>query len=125
MNAIRQAQNAYGQTNRPVRTPRGTEYEAVARITRRLKSAAASEPADMVEMAGAIFENRNLWTLFAADVADNDNPLPQDLRARIFALFEFTTVHSRKVLNREANADALVEINTAVMRGLRSGSDAA
>ncbi len=123
MNAIRQAQNAYGQTNHAVRTPRGTEYDAVARITHRLKSA-ASEPPNMVELAGAVVDNRNMWTLFATEVADKDNPLPQELRARIFYLAEFTTEHSRKVLNRTASADALIEINTAVMRGLRDRSDA-
>lgn len=125
MNAIRQAQTAYGQTNQPTRTMRSTEYEAVARITHRLKKAAAQEPPDIAELAGAILDNRNMWTLFATEVADKGNPLPAELRARIFHLAEFTTAHSRKVLNREASADALVEINTAVMRGLRSGSDAA
>ncbi|WP_324753311.1 flagellar biosynthesis regulator FlaF [Roseovarius sp. Pro17] len=124
MNAIRQAQNAYGQTNHPIRTTRGTEYEAVARITHRLKSAAERQPFSMVELAGAVNENRELWTLFATQVADGDNPLPKDLRARIFYLAEFTTQHSRKVLARQAGTDPLIEINTAIMRGLRDGSNA-
>lgn len=124
MNAIRQAQNAYGQTNAPTRTLRGTEYDAIARITRRLKSAASAVPLNMVDLAGAIVDNRSLWTLFAAEVADKDNTLPKELRARIFYLAEFTNDHSRKVLNREASADALIEINTAVMRGLRDRSEA-
>ena len=119
MNAILRAQNAYGLSNGTVRTARGTEYEAVARITQKLKSAAEAQPADMAALAAAISENRELWTLFATEVADNDNPLPQSLRARIFYLAEFTDAHSRKVLAREASAAALVEINTAVMRGLR------
>ncbi len=125
MNAIRQAQNAYGQTNHPIRTLRGREYDAVARITHRLKSAAAREPLDMKELASAILDNRNMWTLFATEVADVENPLPNDLRARIFYLAEFTSEHSRKVLVRTAGADALIEINTAVLRGLRDRSDAA
>ncbi len=124
MNAIRQAQAAYGQTNQPIRTMRGTEYEAVARITHRLKSAAAKEPLDIAELAMAIHENRNLWTLFATEVADRDNPLPQELRALIFYLAEFTNVHSSKVLRGEAAADALIEVNTAIMRGLRAGGTA-
>lgn len=124
MNAIRLAQNAYGQTNQPIRTMRGTEYEAVARITHRLKSAASKEPLDIAELATAIHENRNLWTLFATEVADRDNPLPQELRALIFYLAEFTTIHSRKVLRSEATADALIDVNTSIMRGLRAGSPA-
>ncbi|MFD0859995.1 flagellar biosynthesis regulator FlaF [Roseovarius aquimarinus] len=119
MNAILKAQNAYGLSSRPIRTARGTEYDAVARITQRLKAAADARPVDMRALAGAIDENRELWALFAIEVADPGNPLPQDLRARLFYLSEFTTAHSRKVLARQASADALIEINTAVMRGLR------
>ena len=123
MNAIRQAQNAYGQTNNPIRTARATEYEAVARVTKKLKAAAERQPTSMAALAGAVNDNREMWALFATEVADTDNALPKDLRARIFYLSEFTTVHSRKVLNREAGVDPLIEINTAIMRGLRGGGD--
>lgn len=124
MNAILRAQNAYGLSNQSVRTARGTEYDAVARITQKLKSTAERTPVNMAALAGAVSENRELWTLFAAQVADNDNPLPKELRATIFYLFEFTTQHSRKILAREASVDPLIEINTAIMRGLRDGGGA-
>lgn len=119
MNAIRQAQNAYGQTNHPIRTHRGTEYEAVARITQALKTAAERIPINMAELAGAVAENRELWTLFAVQVTDKDNPLPQDLRTRIFHLADFTTKHSSEVLARQSGVAPLIEVNTAIMRGLR------
>ena len=45
--------------------------------------------------------------------------LPALLRARLFWLYEFTASHSRAVLEGKAEATVLVEINTAVMRGLR------
>lgn len=121
MNAIRQAQSAYGQENRSIRTARGMEYDAVARITHRLKSAAARQPFSMAELAGAVADNRRLWTLFATQVADNDNPLPRQLRAQVLYLAEFTAQHSRKVLNRQADVGAMIDVNTAVMRGLRDG----
>jgi flagellar protein FlaF len=63
--------------------------------------------------------------LFATQVADNENTLPKEVRARIVYLSEFTTEHSRKVLNRQASVDALIEVNTAIMRGLRGTGDAA
>ncbi|MFX0542067.1 flagellar biosynthesis regulator FlaF [Roseovarius sp. S4756] len=124
MNAILRAQNAYGLSNQSARTPRSTEYDVVARITQKLKSAAEQTPINMPALAAAISENRELWTLFAIHVADGDNALPKDLRASIFYLSEFTDVQSRKVLARQATADALIEINTAVMRGLRDGGTA-
>mgnify|MGYP000311731850 CR=1 FL=1 len=56
-----------------------------------------------------------------ADVASPGNALPSQLRAQIFYLFEFTQHHTRKVMDGEARADAVTDINTAVMRGLRQG----
>lgn len=117
MNAQLTAQRAYAQTAGPIRTPRGLEYEAFARITHRLKS--ASESGAMGPLATAIHQNRQLWTLLATDVADPGNGLPDDLRARIFYLAEFTDHHSRKVLRQQANAQPLLDINTSIMRGLR------
>ncbi|WP_281968838.1 flagellar biosynthesis regulator FlaF [Roseovarius nanhaiticus] len=124
MNAILRAQNAYGLSNRSIRTARDTEYEAVARATQNLKSAADTNPLDMAKIARAVSDNRELWTLFAVQVADTDNSLPAQLRASIFYLAEFTNAHSSKVLSREASVDALIEINTAVMRGLRDAGPA-
>ena len=70
-------------------------------------------------LARAIHDNRSLWTALAADVAIETNPLPRPLRAQIFYLSEFTAQHSRKVLAGDASVDVLIDINTAVMRGLR------
>ncbi|WP_371170473.1 flagellar biosynthesis regulator FlaF [Aliiroseovarius sp. 2305UL8-7] len=117
MYAAAQAKTAYNSSSRaPLRTSRGTEYEAFAKITHRLRRATASE---FPRLAEALHENRKLWTLLAADVADAGNGLPDELRARIFYLAEFTADHSRKVLSDGADTNVLVEINTAIMKGLR------
>ena len=84
-----------------------------------MKEFAAQGRAGFNGLATAIHDNRRLWTLLAGDVADEGNTLPQGLRAQIFYLAEFTLHHSPKVLDGSASADVLVEINTAVMRGLR------
>ena len=120
MNAIALAQNAYGHDARLTRTNRETEYDAFAKITSRLKLASARGESDFGELVAALHENRQLWTILAMDVAQSSNTLPKDLRARIVYLFEFTQLHSSKVLSRKATADVLVEINTAIMRGLRN-----
>ncbi|MCB1337752.1 MAG: flagellar biosynthesis regulator FlaF [Maritimibacter sp.] len=119
------AKTAYASNQAPIRTPRGVEYEAFARITHRLKAASDRGPDGFADLARALHQNRQLWTLLAADVAEADNGLPADLRARIFYLAEFTAAHSRKVLRGRDTAEALVEINMAVMRGLRQKADAA
>lgn len=120
MNALNMAKTAYAASQAPIRTTRSTEYEAFARITHHLNSASKKGRAGFSQLAQAIYDNRQLWTTLAADVADSDNALPKQLRAQVFYLAEFTMLHSRKVLSGEENVDVLVEINTAIMRGLRT-----
>lgn len=125
MNALQMAKTAYASNQAPIRTPRGIEYEAFARITHRMKTASDRGKPGFPALARALHQNRQLWTMLAADVAEADNGLPADLRARIFYLAEFTTAHSRKVLRGSETVDPLVDINMAVMRGLRQKADAA
>lgn len=117
MNALRKAQNAYRHDNQPIRTHRGAEYEVFARITHRLKTAGTDRVA-RAALAEALHENRRLWATLAADVASGQNALPADLRARILYLSDFVRHHSSLVL-KGASRDPLVEVNTAIMRGLR------
>ncbi|TCP39115.1 flagellar biosynthesis regulator FlaF [Rhodovulum marinum] len=119
MNALHMARSAYSAPNQTtMRTPRATEYAAFARVTARLKEAASGGKTAFPALASALTENRRLWRLLACDVAQPDNALPADLRARIFYLYEFTDFLSQEVLAGRAKADDLIEINTAVMRGL-------
>ncbi|HHX91755.1 MAG TPA: flagellar biosynthesis regulator FlhF, partial [Paracoccus sp.] len=67
----------------------------------------------------AMHDNRRLWSAFATDLADSDNQYPRDLRARLFYLAEFVNQHTEKALSGDAPAGVLVDINLAVMRGLR------
>ena len=117
MNAALKAQQAYAPSSAPVRSTRRIEYDVIARITFRLKT--AIEKGDYPQLVKAMNENRDLWRVLAIDVADPENELPKDLRARIFYLAEFTDIHTSKVIRKEDNAVPLVEINTAILRGLR------
>ncbi len=118
------AQRAYAQTAAPTRTPRDTEYEAISKITHRLKAAAARKATDFGGFVRALHENRRLWNVLASGVSDADNALPNELRARIFYLAEFTEQHSSQMLNNNAVVEPLLEINMAVLRGLRQMRDA-
>ena len=120
MNAIMKAQNAYRNDAQLIRTDRDTEYNAFAKITHRLKTASRLGKTGYADLVLALHDNRKLWTILAMDVADKANPLPKELRARIVYLAEFTQRHSSQVLARKATAEPLIEINTAIMRGLRS-----
>jgi len=113
MNAHSLATAAYG-ANTPVQSPQSTEYRAFARVTERLV-ANLRAPQSFPELTKAVAENRRLWNILAADVADKNNQLPQSLRASIFFLAEFTEKHSREVLKGNADVRPLVEINSSVM----------
>lgn len=118
MDTFTQARTAYGGPSAATRTPRAIEYEAFARVTHRIRAAAARGRMGFPDLAAALHDNRRLWTLLAGMVADPENALPETLRAGLFNLATFTQRHSTAVLNGTASADVLVEINTAVMRGL-------
>lgn len=118
MDALDMARTAYGSPGTPVRTGRSTEYDLFARITRRLREAQGQSDRPGPELVRALHSNLELWTTLAVDVAGADNGLPRDLRARLFYLAEFTRVHTGRVLSGAALPAVLIDINTAVMRGL-------
>ncbi len=115
------ARRAYAESSSTIRTSRGVEYEAFARITHRLKSAAERGKPGFRALAEAIHVNRKLWNILATDVASDDNQLSPELRARILYLSEFTRTYSSKILNEQMPVQPLIEVNTAIMRGLRNG----
>ena len=118
MNAMNLAQRAYAPTTAPTKSNRSMEYEVIAKITYRLKKAIEAD--ELGPLLDALHENRKLWRMLAVNVADPDNLLPDDLRARIFYLSEFTNQHTTKVIRKTASAVPLLEVNTAILRGLRS-----
>ncbi|SMX32209.1 flagellar biosynthesis regulator FlaF [Maliponia aquimaris] len=122
MNAQTLAHKAYSQNARSTQTPRGTEYELIAKVTHRIKAAAEAGPGSYPRLVEALSDNQRLWTALAVDVADKDNALPADLRARIFYLAEFVQQHTSKVLTKKAGLRPLLEINAAILRGLSGRS---
>ena len=114
MNAIEQARKAYAPAAQAIRTPRATEAQLLTDVTRRLNR----RDSDFPTLAAAVHDNRRIWTSLAISVADAENSLPAELRAQIFYLAEFTDHHSRRFLRGEADLAPLVDVNTAVIRGL-------
>lgn len=119
MTILQSACTAYARPEAPARTARNIEYDLLARTTHQLKVSWAQRKADFPGFAAALNDNQRLWSTLAADVAEPDNGLPPQLRAQLFYLYQFTAEYSRKVLDNAASVEVLVDINTAVMRGLR------
>ena len=119
VNTQNMAHSAYGRPQTPVRSQRSIEYDLFARVTKRLTAAWAARATDFAGLVRALYDNTTMWRTLASDVAEPENGLPKALRARLFYLYEFTAQHSPKILADQASIDVLVDINTAVMRGLR------
>lgn len=115
------AEGGYRQSVQSVSTPRSAEYQIFARVTGKL-AAAKDTSAPFAKIAEAIHDNLRLWTAIALDVASEDNKLPAELRSKLFYLSEFTRAHSAKALAGDAPLDALIDVNTCVMRGLRGNA---
>jgi flagellar protein FlaF len=123
MNAHSMALAAYGNPRTAQKTARTAEYEVIARITSRISKAQAGGAMSFPSLAEALSENRRLWTEFAVDLAAQDNQLPMALKAQLLSLAQFTLTHTDAIIAGRASADVLIEINTAVMRGLSGKAD--
>ena len=113
------ARRIYASPVAPQKTPRAIEYDLLARITQQLAVTWASRQQNYPALMAALDENLRLWITLAADVAEPSNGLPAPLRAQLFYLYEFAAQHSRAVREKDASVEVLIDINTAVMRGLR------
>lgn len=101
-------------------TGRDAEAKVFARVIAQLKSAMPRFAAgDVRAMAEAIHLNDRLWIALAVDLLHEDNKLPSNLRRQLLNLAVFSQQHGRKVIQGEANAQPLIDVNAAVMRGLR------
>lgn len=125
MNKSSKALSGYAAAAKPVRTDRGTEYAAFARVTSSLKAVDATDKSAFPALAEAIFDNQRLWSLLARDLRQDGNALPIELRVQLISLAEFVQKHSRSVLRGAESVDPLIDINTSIMRGLRGAQEVA
>lgn len=106
-----------GYTSHAVRTDKDNEYSAFAQVTHLLRR--ASDPAAGAARFAAIHRNNDLWTILAADLAHPDNALPQALKASLYSLAMFSIRHGHAAMRGGASLDALIDVNMAMMKGLR------
>jgi flagellar protein FlaF len=117
MNASAFAQTAYGLAAQGAKSERETEYQVFARVTGALTRARGTGA--MADVARAIHDNTRLWTALAADLMGVGNRLPDSLRGQLLSLAQFSVTHGSRVLQGEADIDALIDINGIIMKGLR------
>jgi flagellar protein FlaF len=119
------ARSGYAAAAAPIRTERGTEYAVFAQITHRMKAVDPADRAAFPRLAQAVLDNQRLWGTLAEDLMLESNGLPMPLRAQLVSLAEFVRRHSLAVLGGRASVAPLVDINTAIMKGLRGDAEVA
>lgn len=119
MNASSAALRGYAEHATSIQSDRRGEYEVFAKVTHRLRDAATKAKTEFPRYAEALHDNQRLWITLSVDVADPENALPSSLKERILYLTEFTRQHTLKILAENASVMPLLEINVAVMRGLK------
>jgi flagellar biosynthesis activator protein FlaF len=115
---------AYGNPA-ATRTARDTEYSAFARVTGRLRAAHDAGKGNFPALCQAVLDNSKLWGMLEDDLVDDRNRLPPALRAQLVSLAEFVRRHGMAVIGRRATAEALIDINTSIMKGLRGNAEIA
>jgi flagellar protein FlaF len=125
MNRNDHARSGYRAAATPIRTERDTEYQVFAQVTHRLKALDETDKSKFPQIAQAVFDNQRLWGILAEDLMEDGNALPIELRAQIISLAEFVRRHSLAVLGGRASVAALIDINTAIMKGLRGDVEVA
>ena len=109
---------AYKQTMAECEDPRRIEYLVFLRITLDLEAhREAGWRSDALK--NALWRNMELWNVLRTDLVDDDNALPDSLRAGLISLSFSVERQTRLVLRGEADAGVLIDINRAVMRGLQ------
>lgn len=115
----RSAASAYAKVTKSTAAPRSVEYQAFLQVNGRLMAAKRNPDTPFGELAEAVYQNSRLWTILAADVALEENPLPLPLKAQIISLALYSQKTGKAVLRGEADLSDLIDVNTAITNGLR------
>lgn len=117
------AKHGYKTVQREMNSDKAIELKVFISVTSALSRVDTSEIGGHVRLAEALVDNAKLWNLLFVDLVNPDNGLPLDLKINLISLAEFTQSHTLKVLGGEAGHEVLIEINQAVIKGLRQQAE--
>lgn len=120
-----QAHEAYTAANRRAvksSDPRSFEAELLTKAAGRLQRAKESWKEGYCEETDALLYNRQIWTVFASSAAEQEHPLPQEIKQNIANLALFIFKRTAEIeAQREPQPqlfDPLISINRDIAAGL-------
>ena len=110
---------AYAHTQKSSMSSREIEAMAFTKAALKLEDTKKSLD-DYDAYASALKFNQLLWTIIQADIVDQDNQLPDQLKANILSLSIFVDRQTIKALadTSEKHLDVLININKNLAEGL-------
>jgi flagellar protein FlaF len=109
---------AYGRVQNTTEDPRRIEFRLLAQVTGALRAAQA-DPNDRPKLYNALIWNKKVWDTFMADLVDERNQLSGEIRKSLLKLGAWVSKHTFAVMDGKGTVDALIEVNSSVMDGLK------
>lgn len=97
---------------------RALERELLERVTAKLKSASYDDAAGVALLHEALRLNRRVWMTFATDLASENNPLPDELKASLISIAAFVERNTFAAGKQHEVLQCFIDINTSIMQGL-------
>lgn len=116
--------NAYAAAMNNTEDPRSTEYRLLGSVTGALIRANTAE-ASLQDRLNALLWNQQVWEAFLVDLSDEDNALPQNLRASLINLSLWIIKETDALMDIGDDLEAMILINRNIMEGLRPSMSAA
>jgi flagellar biosynthesis activator protein FlaF len=112
----------YGKVANQTASQRELEATLLLRAASRLQAVHDGWEGKQDQLGDALLYNRRLWTIFMAAVAQDDNPLPREIRQNVANLGLFVFRHTLSLIAdpRPEYLGCLVDINRQLAAGLQS-----
>jgi flagellar protein FlaF len=123
---MNQQVKAYEQSQNANLTPRAIEATALTKAAVMLEEAKNNE-SDMDAFKKAVRFNHLLWTIIQADITEEENKLPDEIKANIMSLSIFIDKQTTKALQDSSHAvlQSMIDVNKNLAAGLREDAAAA
>ena len=112
------ARSVYGNVGRSVGSDRDIEIQVFQASIAKLRSISGLDFKFTPDAAKILSDNLKLWDMLTVDLAQPDNQIDKNLAAQLIGLSKFVRVHTMALYRGEGSVDVLVDINTAILKGL-------
>ena len=109
---------AYARTQNTTENPRHVEYKLLGQVTAALLQV-EEKPNDLHAFMDAVLWNQSVWSAFLTDLTHEGNRLPRQLKQDLASLSLWVIRETDRVIERRRGVDGLINVNRAVMAGLR------